>query len=196
MNPSRNSHCKTSQIMRNTFMVPNQHGEERCGLLFWAVGLLETCHPAKHWTERGNRGKLSLPRGQSKQPGHTDGLASLKRFHELKGLRALVLTAAAVGGFARQNIKSSLLQSSLWDVAQVSTENRVRACSWEDPAGCLASLWVCTGPLHPHALGYCFRNWSLSRNTPGNFSFFLNVLPAICNILQQSFCIANNCCCH
>lgn len=54
-------------------MFPNQHEEERCGLLFWAVGLLEACHPTKHWTERGNRGKLSLPRGQSKQPGHMAG---------------------------------------------------------------------------------------------------------------------------
>lgn len=107
MNPSRNSHCKTDQIMRNTFLFPDQHKEKRekeMWSLFWAVGLLEMHRPSKHWTERVSKGKLP---SCSEPTGRADGwrlFASSKRFTD-KSLRDSIQTATVEGGTARQNSK-------------------------------------------------------------------------------------------
>lgn len=70
MNPSRNLHCKTDQIMRNTFLFPpNTKREEkrRCGLYSEQLGCWKgiVCQNTgqKEWA------KASFPCGQSYQVG-------------------------------------------------------------------------------------------------------------------------------
>lgn len=73
MNPSRNSHCKTSQIMRNTFASPHQHGEERCGLLFGAVGLLENLSSSHETLDREREQRRALSPSWFEQTARAHG---------------------------------------------------------------------------------------------------------------------------
>ena len=109
MNPSRNVHCKTEQIMRNTFLfLPSTKREEkrRCGLYSEQLGCWKgiVCQNTgqKEWAKAS-----SFPLW-SELPGRVDGwrgFASSKRFTD-RSLRDAVHTATEGGEIARQTIKS------------------------------------------------------------------------------------------
>ena len=75
MNPSRNSHCKTDQIMRNTFLFPptgtKRKEKRRCGLCSEQLGywkcIVHQNTGQKEWA------KASSPCAQSQQVGQMVG---------------------------------------------------------------------------------------------------------------------------
>lgn len=189
MNPNRSSHCKTDQIMRNTFTFPNQPTEEKekeMQSLFWAVGLLETHHPSKHQAERvsGNKAKLS-PWGWGKQVGQMLGRASptSKSITDRK-----VWDSAALSHCMREIARQISIPDSCREVPGTLPKSTLGMgvgsfAPGGDSAGCLEQLWESTRSLNVCiVLCYYFRNRNSSRNTPAHFSIFLNVLSAVCNI--------------
>lgn len=142
MNSSRNSHCKREQIMRNTFMFPNQHKERRekeMWSLFWAVGLLETHHPSKT-LDRKNEQRQALPcvQSKSKQVGQmVGGVLPHQRGSQIEKFETWCFQ-----GLWREGLlaKTSIL-TSCREASGMPHKSALRiGMRWF--AGCRDSLWV------------------------------------------------------
>lgn len=159
MHPRRNSHCKTEQIMRNTFLFPNQHREKRekeMWSLFWAVGWLETHHPSKT-LDRKNEQRQTLPcvQSKSKQVGQmVGGFLPHQRGSQIEKFAIQCLKGLQKEGMAG---KTSILNS--WREASGVLLKSVLRIGVRWFAGYRDLLGESTMNLNVHnVIGYYFKN--------------------------------------